>query len=85
MSEWAVVTVIVTLVGLIAAIVTPLVKLSSTLTNLKANMEHLKEDVETLESSSEKGSGKLWEHEKEQDRHLSQLELRLTVMEKRKK
>ena len=85
MDQWAVVGVIVTLVGLVAAVVTPVVKLNTTITSMKSMMENLKEDVEELENKEEKGNGSLWDHEKEQDRHLSELEIRLAVMEKARK
>ena len=43
MDQWAVVSVIVTLVGLVAAVVSPVVKLNTTITSMKSMMENLKE------------------------------------------
>jgi len=40
MMEWTVVTVIVSLVGLFAAVATPIIKLNSTITKLSTQMEN---------------------------------------------
>ena len=40
MNEWTVVTVIVSLVGLLAAVATPIIKLNATITKLATQMEN---------------------------------------------
>lgn len=67
MSEWGVIGVIVTLVGLLAAIIKPLVSLTRAITELSAAVGHLQKESCRLESRAHESHRKLWEHNDEQD------------------
>ena len=74
MNEWGVVLVIISLVGLIATIVTPLLKLNTSITKLNVTMENLNGVV--LESRN-----KLESHEVESRKTLANHEKRITKLE----
>ena len=69
--EWQVVLVIISLVGLVSAIVTPLLKLNTSITNLNATMKNLDDLV--YESRQRQES-----HEAESNKKFEQYEHRLT-------
>lgn len=82
MNEWAVVGVIVVLFGLIAAVVTPLLKLNTSITQLTCAVSVLQKNIEGLTSRNSEGHAKLWEHNNRQDARLSDHETRIKILEK---
>lgn len=68
--EWTVITVLVALAGLIAAVVKPLLTLNTTITKLSAGVDSLEKNISVLTERYEEGSTRLADHE-----------LRLRVME----
>ena len=82
MSEWNVITVIVTLAGFIIAVVTPLVKLNNTITRINTTVEELEKDLETLTKTSSHEQTTMIESEKEQNRQIAELQIRLAIMER---
>ena len=85
MSEWVVVTVIVTLVGLVVAVVSPIVKLNTTITKLNVTVSGLEKSLDSLTVKNTQNHDRIWEHEDEQDRTLQDHETRISVMEQLKK
>ena len=72
--EWTVVTVLVVLIGLIAAIVRPLLKWN---TNLVENTDAIKNLTETMKSNenrNEKEHGELWNELDKHDGRITELE-----------
>lgn len=85
MNEWTVVTAIVVLVGLISAVASPVVKLNTTLAKLNTTVDTLEKDVEAMKQRNAQGHNQIWESNKEQDKQLADLSVRLAVMEKSQK
>lgn len=82
MSEWEVVGVIVALLGLIAAIAGPLIKLNTSITTLTVTLKGLNDDIDDLTVKNTKSHQRLWDHNEEQDKKLNDHEMRLTIVEK---
>ncbi|WP_434310488.1 hypothetical protein [Hominifimenecus sp. rT4P-3] len=82
MSEWEVVGVLVALLGLIAAIAGPLIKLNTSITTLTVTLKDLNDDIDDLTVKNTKSHQRLWDHNEEQDKKLNDHEMRLTIVEK---
>ena len=82
MTEWGVVGVLVTLLGLAVSIVTPIIRLTRTIAMLTAVMEGLKETVDKNREENRASHQRLWEHNAEQDNTINDHETRITVLEK---
>jgi cell division protein FtsL len=82
MSEWVVVTVIVTLVGLLVAVVSPIVKLNTTITKLNITVSGLEKSLESLTVRNTQNHDRIWAHEGEQDKQLHDHETRISIIEK---
>lgn len=50
MTEWEVVGVLVVLLGLVASVTAPMIKLNSTITRLTTQMEHFSESMEEFKT-----------------------------------
>lgn len=83
MTEWGVVTVIVTLLGAAAAFAAPIIKLIRAITTLTVVMQGLKETVDKNYEDNKASHQRIWEHNNEQDDTLNNHETRLTVLEKK--
>ncbi|PKM72474.1 MAG: hypothetical protein CVU91_08765 [Firmicutes bacterium HGW-Firmicutes-16] len=83
MNEWTVVTVIVTLVGLGAAVIRPLIGLNGTITRLTAAVNVLEKNISGLAAKNSESHAKLWERVEEHEDILNSHETRLTVIENR--
>ena len=81
MNEWAVVGVIVVLFGLIAAVVTPLLKLNTSITQLTCAVSVLQKNIEGLTTRNSESHAKLWEHIGKQDLLIADHETRLKIIE----
>ena len=81
MNEWAVVGVITVLFGLIAAVVTPLLKLNTSITQLTCAVSVLQKNIEGLTTRNSESHTKLWEHNGRQDSLLADHETRLKIIE----
>jgi len=81
MQEWDIVVVIVTLIGLLGAIVTPIVKLTRAITRLTTTMENMEKNVADLTAKNRTSHERIWEREKEQDLRLNDHEARIRVIE----
>lgn len=84
MTEWTVVTVIVVLVGLVAAIVKPLINLNTIITRLSVIVGEVEKNLSGLTEKNSDAHGKLWGKLEEQDDTLSNHETRIQIIEKQK-
>ena len=53
--EWTVVTALVVLVGLLGAIIKPIISLNTTITKLTAAVDRLRDDLDALGSKNSRG------------------------------
>ncbi|MPM19527.1 hypothetical protein SDC9_65953 [bioreactor metagenome] len=81
MTEWSVVLVIVTLAGLGAAIVKPIVSLTKSITTLTVVVEGLKEEMNHYRDKNSESHERIWKHEEKQDTQLDDHEKRLIKVE----
>jgi len=81
MSEWTVVTVIATLVGLCMSVVRPLMSLNGTITRLTAVVNVLEKNISGLSAKNSEAHGKLWEKMEEHEDVLNRHETRLVIIE----
>ncbi|NLH01695.1 MAG: hypothetical protein GX488_07360 [Clostridiales bacterium] len=81
MSEWTVVTVIATLVGLCMSVVRPLMSLNGTITRLTAVVNVLEKNISGLSAKNSEAHGKLWGKMEEHEDVLNRHETRLVIIE----
>lgn len=81
MTEWAVVGVIVVLVGLVASIVKPMLILNTTITTLTSQVQQLAESRSAFEEKSRRSHDKLHGRIDEADDRLDDHERRITKLE----
>ena len=86
--EWTTVTVIIAIVGLIATVTTPLIKLNSNITRLNVVLDSIKSELEeqkkalcAQQADSRESHRRLWAHNDEQDTTLNDHETRIRVLE----
>lgn len=80
--EWTTVTVIIALVGLIAAVAGPLIKLNTIITRLAVIVDELGKQMNGFVDKNSEAHGRLWDKLGEHDEQLSDHDKRLTVIEK---
>lgn len=85
MDEWGVVLTIVTLIGLLTAIITPIVKLMSAITKLTTVVEQQKRDYEELLKKTTEGRHKLWENINSLNNQVSANNVRIRNLENERK
>ena len=76
------VTVLIALVGLGAAIIRPIVSLTSSITKLTTVVDRLQKDVESLTSKNSDSHRRLWEHSSGQDAKIEDHEKRIAALSK---
>ena len=81
MTEWSVVGVFVTLLGIGAVVIPPIIKLTNSITRLTTLINGMSEDISDLTAKNAQGHDRIWEHNKEQDRTLNDHERRLCHLE----
>lgn len=91
MNEWGVVSVIIALVGLIAGVAGPMIKVSSNLTKISTILDSITQRVDKLEGadrdfqeSSRQARGRLHERIDEVDHRVNNHEVRLSSLEQSK-
>ena len=62
MTEWTIVGVIVTLIGLVTAIIKPLITLNSVITRLTEVVKHMETNLCQLTEKNSLSHGQIWEH-----------------------
>ena len=78
MTEWGVLGVIITVLGLLATVITPIINLTKSITKLTVVVENLSKDMESQRTSTKR----LWAHNDEQDNKLCDHETRLQLLER---
>lgn len=81
--EWTIVTVIIALVGLGAAVIRPIATLIGTITKLTVVVERLEEGLNSLVDTNRDSHKRLWDHNEEQDDQLKDHERRIGALEKK--
>ena len=85
MERWDVVLVIISLVGLITAIIGPVLKLTRAITELTITMRAMEKQVADLTERNAESHKRLWAHNAEQDKTLNGHELRIGALENKSK
>lgn len=81
MDYWSVVLVIVTLVGLGAAFIKPVVSLTRSITTLTMTVKNLQKDLSGLTAKNDDSHERIWKHEEKQDAQLEDHEKRIIRIE----
>ena len=81
MQQWDVVVVVISLIGVFAAVIPPIVKLTRAITRLTFAMESVQKDMTELTTNNTTSHERLWAHENRQDAILTDHESRIRVME----
>ena len=82
MTEWGVVGVVAALIGLLAAVVKPLLTLNSSIVRLTERMEHLSAELNGMTARNTENHRRIWERVEEQAELLSEHEKRIEHLEK---
>ena len=82
MTEWTVVVVISSLLGMGAIIIRPIIKLNTTITILNETVCNLKGDIEEIARKNTESHTRLWEKCGEHDKTLVDHENRICWIEK---
>jgi hypothetical protein len=80
MNEWQVVGVIMALVGLVSAIVAPIIKLNTSITKLTVLLDGLKSNQGSYEQRNHEAHKRIWEHNDEQDEMLHKHEADIQLL-----
>ena len=83
MTEWGVVGVIIALVGLIAGIVTPLLKLNTSIVKLTMLVDGLSQRLAGIESNNTDAHRRLWTTVDEHTHELAEHDKRISHLEDR--
>lgn len=81
MTEWAVLGVIITVLGLIATVMAPVVYVTRTLAKTTTILDRLQGDQEEDRKANLKAHEKLWARSDEQGKALQDHEVRLQLLE----
>lgn len=81
MTEWGVVTVIVALVGLIATVAAPIIKLTGTINTLSGKVELLLSNLDEFKSRYKETLEELKDTDRRQYNQLNDHEHRITQLE----
>ena len=81
--EWTTVTVIIALVGLVAALANPLTRLTRSITTLTVVVDRLQADMEEQREHGRQSHQRIWEHNEKQDERLDNHEGRLRDLEQK--
>ena len=76
MTEWGVVGVLVVLVGLVAALIKPLIKWNTSLTENTMALRAQTETIKANETRNEKEHSEIWDELDEHDKRISNIEKR---------
>lgn len=79
--EWTVVTVLVTMAGLLLSVVTPLLKLNTTIIRLNASVDSLTVEMEKYSAKNDQSHDRLWRKSEQQAETLNDHERRIVRLE----
>lgn len=85
MTEWTVVGVLISLIGLIAVVVKPMLNLNASITRLTTLLDNVTRELQMITDKNAKGHDRIWHKLTEQDGVLGLHEHRLTVLEEHQK
>lgn len=83
MNEWGVVGVIVTLVGLIAAVAKPLYSQAANSATMVSEIKALNENFKEFKSTAKEEHDELWGKTEEHEKMLADHEIRIKLVEER--
>lgn len=83
MTEWGVFLVIASLVGFLAAVLPPIIKLNTSITKLTVTMDMLNSDMRELTSKNSDSHFRLWEHNEKQDALIADHDKRIHSLEEK--
>ncbi|MGN0695022.1 MAG: hypothetical protein ACI4LK_08980 [Lentihominibacter sp.] len=81
MTEWGVFLVISALLGFMAAVIKPIIKLNTTMVRLIDSVNSLDESLESLTASNSNTHKRLWDELEDHDNKLNSHETRLQIIE----
>ena len=81
--EWTVVTVLITMAGLLVSVMTPLLKLNTTIIRLNASVETLTGEMENYTRKNDQSHDRLWRKYEAQNERLNGHETRIVRLEQR--
>lgn len=81
MNEWGVIVMLITLGGGIAALIRPIVTLTKAITELTVTCKNLDGQFESMQSKNTESHRRLWDHNDEQDKKISDHEMRIQNIE----
>lgn len=84
MGEWGVYLVIASLVGFLATVIPPIIKLNTSITKLTVTMDNITDDLKGLTERNRNGHERLWDKNNEQDARISDHETRIGRLENEK-
>ena len=85
MTEWGVVLVLISLAGLIGAVVAPLIKLNTSITTLTVTMTSTADSLKELTQKNTESHRRIHGEIDEQGEKIADHEVRITVLEGRNK
>lgn len=85
MTEWGVVLVIVTLVGLFSGILAPIIKLNTAIVKLIDSVNALDKSLSALIESNTKTHKRIWDKLDEHDDNFKEIEIRLALIGNKEK
>ena len=84
MTEWQVVGVLIALVGFVAAIVTPIIKLNTSIVKLSMLVDGLGNKLSTMESTNAASHDRIWNKLEEHGEELVDHDKRIIKLEGQK-
>lgn len=78
---WEIFLGIVAIVGFVATLCGPLVKLNSNIVRLNDSLHVLQQAMDKIDEDNEKSHKRIWEHNNEQDNKLEEHERRINGLE----
>ena len=82
MTEWTVVTVIIAIIGLLGAVMKPLLSLNSTITRLCKSVDSLETQLTKIVDKNSEAHGRMWQQIDEQEKRIRCCEVWLGVKQK---
>lgn len=83
--EWSIITVIISMVGLLTAIITPIIKLNSTISKLTTQMDNLLSGLTDFKQRYKEHLEELHSMDEQQNQQLANHEHRITILESAEK
>ena len=84
MNEWQVVGVLIALVGFVASIVTPIIKLNTSIVKLSVLVDNLGNKLSSMEASNSASHDRIWNKLEEHGEELQDHDKRIIKLEGQK-